>query len=1031
MPTVVTKRQDDDVPIVARPLVGRSAELTQLLAALADAVEGQPAAVLVSGDAGVGKTRLLAEMVAAADRRQLITLIGHCLDFGDAALAYLPFTECFGRLARQHPDLIRSVQDEFPLIARLLPQSRLMGAPNPVEVTRVDRGELFGAVLGALALIGQAAPTMLLIEDAHWADQSTRDLVAFLLARLDGERVAMVVSYRSDDLHRRHPLRAAVAEWSRLPAVRRLHLNPLAEPDVRTLISSTAPDLAELQVRRIVERADGNAFFIEELVAAAEDSASPAGGAGHPGQGEPAVPPALADLLLVRLDRLSEDARAVVRLAAVAGRRVSHEVLDVVAGVAHTELDAALREAVEAHILEPSGANRYGFRHALLGEAVYDDLLPGERVRLHAAYATALAKESIAGTAAELARHARESHDLDTAFAASVRAGDEALAVAAPQEGMRHYEAALALIPRIADRAGVDAIGLLLAAADAASAAGHMTRALAFARDSRNLLTSATAAEVRARVLYSIGTHAALVEGELEAVASTTEALNLVPAEPPTELRTKLTTLHARALSQLGRAEEADTWARETIASAERLRRPELATDAWTTLAVHEEQARKPDEAAAKLAEIAADARERGQIGDELRTLFQLGLLRFSQGELAAAASAYGRCVERAKESGRSWAAYGLDARTHLALVHFARGDWDASLQLTDLAGEHPTRFAEAKLTAAAFPARAARGDTSALDQLPRLRERWRWDGLTAVWALTQAVELFTQLGETDRALAAHDELVELIVDVWRQPWFMARVRLSAVTIAALSASVTSLPAAGRKAAVNRAIRLHADGHKTLDPTASRSRSVGPEGRAWLCRLDAEYARLRWLADIDPPEIEEHLRLWRMTVEAFAGEPYERVRSLARLAAVLKACGRSAEAATAVAEASEWARRLQASPLLNELRSLGPVDEPAKRASGAGGPLASLTSRENDVLALLVEGGTNRQIARQLYISDKTVSVHVSNILAKLGVGSRTEAAAVARRAAATAGTPTAGTPTAGTPTAGTPTVGTPTVPST
>ncbi|MDQ1717130.1 MAG: hypothetical protein QOE89_1083, partial [Pseudonocardiales bacterium] len=134
---------------------------------------------------------------------------------------------------------------------------------------------------------------------------------------------------------------------------------------------------------------------------------------------------------------------------------------------------------------------------------------------------------------------------------------------------------------------------------------------------------------------------------------------------------------------------------------------------------------------------------------------------------------------------------------------------------------------------------------------------------------------------------------------------------------------------------------------------------------------------------------------------------------------VLKACGRSAEAATAVAQASEWARRLQANPLLNELRSLGPVDEPARRASGSGGPLASLTSRENDVLALLVEGGTNRQIARQLYISDKTVSVHVSSILAKLGAGSRTEAAAVARRAAAnqTGGTSAASNPTAGTPT--------------
>ncbi|MGX7679519.1 helix-turn-helix transcriptional regulator [Jatrophihabitans sp. DSM 45814] len=979
-----------------RPLVGRAAELALLLTSLDEVAEGQRSPVLISGDAGVGKTRLLTEVVAEADRRAMIQLVGHCIDFGDMALPYLPFTESFGRLARQRPELVQAVLDEFPLVGRLLPQSRLMGAPASSEAIRVDRGELFASVLGALARIGQDAPTLLLIEDVHWADQSTRDLIAFLLARLDGERVSIVVSYRSDDLHRRHPLRPAVAQWSRLPAVRRIHLAPLAVDDVRALIADAAPDLSETVIRRIVERADGNAFFTEELLAAAEDDTCEDGG----------VPAGLADLLLVRLDKLSDAAHAVVRLAAVAGRQVPHEVLEVVAGMPHLELDAALREAVDAHILEPADNSRYGFRHALLGEAVYDDLLPGERVRLHAAYAAALGKESIAGTAAEFARHARESHDLDTAYAASIRAGDEALAVAAPQEAMHHYESALELIPRLTKGVEADHVGLLLATADAASAAGHLTRALAFARDAGRQLSPDTPAHLRAQVLFSIGTHAALVEGELEAIEATTEALALVSAEPPTELRAQLTTLHARAMSQLGRTDEADAWAHETIKIADRLGRPELATDAWTTLAVEEKRAQDPDAAAAKFEQIAEHARARGQIGDELRSLFQLGVLRFSQGDLAAAATAYRRCVERANATGRTWAPYGIDARTHLALVYFASGDWEASVTITDLSGEQPTRLAASKMTAAGFAIRAARGDLLALDDLAQLRERWRWDGQTAVWSLTHAIDLYTQLKRTDLALRAHDELVDLIVDIWRQPWFMARVRLSALALASISATVPTLRADQRRAAVLRGAQLHADGHSTIDPSTPRGRSVGPEARAWLARLDAEYARLRWLADIDPPTVEEHIRLWRAATDAFDGEIYEQARSMARLATVLKACGRNQESSELAEAAAVVAERLAAKPLLDEIRALSvgrhDTADTARDVDRTG--LDTLTSRENDVLALLVEGRTNRQIARQLYISDKTVSVHVSNILAKLGVGGRAEAAAVARRTARATG---------------------------
>src|SRR5579875_113990 len=268
---------------------------------------------------------------------------------------------------------------------------------------------------------------------------ATRDLLGFLYTRLSTERLAIVASYRSDDLHRRHPLRQTLAQWARLPVVTRVQLEPLSSAEVRSLVAAIHPEpLGESDLTSIVTRAEGNAFFAEELVAASEQLDD----AQH-------LPWQLADLLLVRLDRLGDDAREVVRAVSVAGRRVAHGMLADALGFAPDRLDVALRDAIDSNVLQltPSGRG-YTFRHALLGEAVYEDLLPGERVRLHAAYAAVLA-ERPERSRAELARHALASHDLQTAYTASVQAGDEAMAVAAPQEALKQYETALELRSRL------------------------------------------------------------------------------------------------------------------------------------------------------------------------------------------------------------------------------------------------------------------------------------------------------------------------------------------------------------------------------------------------------------------------------------------------------------------------------------------------------------------------------------------------------------------------------------------------------
>ena len=478
-----------DVPLLpgststARPLIGRRDELTTLTGLLGiRPVDGlDPVrAVLLAGDAGVGKTRLLTELRDVAFTEGWQVVAGHSLDFGDSALPYLPFSEVIGRLATDAPALVDTIAEQHPALGRLRPGRRLLSGSelttDSAADSAVDRGALYDAVHALLAAAGAERPLLLVIEDTHWADRSTRDLLSFLFSRPFESEVEIVASYRSDDLHRRHPLRRAAAEWARIPGVARVQLNPLPSDDVRALVHQLHPTpLTEAEIACIVERADGNAFFVEELV-----------GATRLAQG---LPDDLAELLLVRLDQLGDEAQAVVRSAAVAGRRVNHDLLAASSNLTLEALDVGLRDAIGHNVLVPARDESYAFRHALLAEAVYDDLLPGERARLHAAYASALAGNHGRGTAAELARHARAAHDLATAFDASIRAGDEAMSVGGPDEAAGHYEAALELLadPAFPQELAVDLASLGTRAVDALLVSGNAPRSLSLAQ---NLLES-------------------------------------------------------------------------------------------------------------------------------------------------------------------------------------------------------------------------------------------------------------------------------------------------------------------------------------------------------------------------------------------------------------------------------------------------------------------------------------------------------------------------------------------------------------
>jgi DNA-binding CsgD family transcriptional regulator/tetratricopeptide (TPR) repeat protein len=976
-----------DVPVphhAQTPLVGRDDDVRQLVELVGLAHPDRAAVVLLAGEAGVGKTRLLGELTARAESAGWRTLTGHCLDFGDSALPYLPFTEIVGRLAQTAPEVVADLTERHAALQHLLPGRRLLSGAGGADAESMDRAVLFDAVHLALEELAVGAPLLVVLEDLHWADQSTRDLLTFLFMRGFDGPVSLVATYRSDDMHRRHPLRASLAQWSRTSRVQRLQLAPLSDRAVRTLVRSlrTGP-IPERDLHAIVERAEGNAFFAEELVAAE------LGGSG--------LPEDLAGLLLVRLDQLDEAARLVVRAASCAGRQVSHALLAAVVDLDEPALERAVRAAVDSNVLVPVGTS-YAFRHALLAEAVHDDLLPGERVRLHAAYVTALVSHAAEGTAAELARHARAAHDVPVAVTASIEAGDDAMAVGGPDDAARHYTLALELLGGPAGRGeadvSVDVVSLTARASDALLAAGDPPRALELVQDQIAQLPADASRTDRARLLMTLAMAALMGDTTVNALEATTEALALAGSEP-TPLRAKAMSVHARANADRQRSDEAMRWAAEAMVLGEQLGLRRVVADAATTMARLDENAGRPEESRRTFEKIVAQARSDGDVVTELRGLHHLGALLFEAGQLDGAAEVYAAAAARSVEIGRPWAPYGFDARVMLGITTYVAGRWDETLQITDMTGEAPPEIAEGALSAVALGVAAGRGDTSALERFPAVRAVWEKDGLVAILSGAAAIDLHGDAGDLSAAVEVHDAVVESVRGVWQVDTFMAQIRLGALLLGQLARHVPAVGSDERRALGRRGDDLLAVARLAEERATSRGQQIGPEGVAWRERAAAEHRRLRWLAGIDTPSPDELLAGWQRTVEAFAtfGHVLELARSRARLSVVLRSLGRVDEARAEVDLARAAGQRLGADPLLIELRVSG-APRPRREAVGRD---ATLTPRELEILVLVAQGRTNGEIAKQLFISAKTVSVHVSNILAKLGASGRTEAAALAR----------------------------------
>jgi len=948
--------------------VGRRAELATFEFAIVDARKGLPSVLLVGGDEGIGKTTLVSE---SARRSGVVFFLGRSSPVGGDVVPLAPLTDLLRQIRRFAPDLVGATPELESL-------RRWLGTGTASRPVAADGG-LFVAVLEMLARLADDDAIVVGFEDLHWADAATWDLFEYLARNLIDERVVLVGTYRANEVGTRPSQRRRLAELSRLPAARRILLEGLGREDVAASVAALigSPPPAAL-VQQVVARGQGNPFFTRELV-----------GAHLAGE---AIPVVLSDLIAAEIAGLDEVARQVLEAVAAIGYEANHRLLAEIVDLPDHELESALRSVVDAkQLVVDSSSDAYRIRHPLLSEVVYSGMLPPQRARLHHRIAAALEQQGIdrlrrPDRAGELALHLDRAGDLPRAFTALLAAADAA-EVVAPGVAFGHLERALALWDSAGDTAATaDRSARLWQAAELASSVVGNYRAVELARVAFAAgvppLGEAWGHERLGRYLWSSGR---LQESRREYA----RAAELLPPDAGMDSALVFAGLGQADLMS-GAYESARRWCAKVFAVVPNA---DGNTAAWVmarrVLGIARSTQGDPAEAVVLCREAfdtAPNAQARALAG------LYLCVALMDAGDFQTAINAAFDAVADGQLTGldQSFGGYydGLAAESLISL-----GRWsEAAATLDRRAPPFVLPVGMLRVARSAAMLAARRGDADrAHRQLAEARAQPVDGWHQCVLDATEA-DVHLALGNWD-----------LAADAAERGWELNRTTsvLWAARFAMFSAAARVERTLDQRARLEHVdvTATVAQLHERIDAARSFAEESGPPQHDTAAHLAHAAASVTRLGEPDAEAWAETAARWTAL-----GNRWLTASALLREAEARALTNAADRAASALRPAHAIASELDAQPLLAEITAVSrrtrlSIEAPTRvTLDESSAQRLGLTPREAEVLTLVAAGRTNRQIGDELFLSDKTASVHVSNILRKLGVNSRVDAAAVAQR---------------------------------
>jgi DNA-binding CsgD family transcriptional regulator/tetratricopeptide (TPR) repeat protein len=993
------------------PFVGRKKEFDLLAAALEDIRGGRTVAVFVSGEAGIGKSRLVQEFAINAKGQEVLVLEAAAIDVDEGA----PFWPVRGALRRflRNPrnawamELLAPLWDELEVVLRPGP-----GGPASTSGSVSTTSTTLDLLVQVIATLSERGPVAFVIEDMHWADPSTRALLLYLLANLTNESVLLLSTYRVDGADDSHPLRVLLDKLQHDRRVRFLELQPLSRQSISELVVAAKGDAASPDTVELVwQRSAGNALLAEEII-----SALPEGTAS-------VVPQTLRDMVMRRLNALPPPVRDCVRVLAHGSEPVPHRVLASVVDLPERSLVDAIRDAVSASLVSADQeGGGYRLRHGIVQEVLVADALPGERIYVNRRYAETLEAGPAADStgAARIADHWYKAEDFLRALPATVAAAEDAERLNGYAEAMRHWLRALQLCDSLrGTETGFDAACLTERAASAAHLAGSSDMAVSLLQQLMpGLPTTPLAQYVRLHDL--LGRYLRAAGRAEEACKIHERAIAALPDDAAPQLVVTAKGGYSEALLEIGAYKKASAQAQEAL---DRARLSDLSQVQARLLATLGFGLAYLGESEAGLAAVSEGLRvaEASCGPDDIAYAHQqrcqllCGPLNRPDEGVAAAR----RAVARLSELGLSQS-HGTTIRAIAANGLFRIGRWNEAIaMLKEALDARPSgaaaielRLARCRVLLAKQQFQDAAEDLSLVEGLmtetiaPRLR----------IPLLTLRAGLALWQAQPERARTFVSAGLDIAADGSDDVWGLAPLLWHGIRAEADLAAVAQAFREPFDPTVLNALmsRMRAEAERAAGSAEAIRASV--EGYVLLCEAESGRA----LGESTPGAWSRAAATWERN-----GQPYPVAYAYLRQAeALLGQRTRAAGAVDALTKAAAAARTLGAIPLLNQIETLAdraniPLpagnassctdldhdqiqepkiqlsETPSRPAPPASDPLAALTPRERAVLAELADGLTNRQIARRLFIAEKTVSVHVSRILTKLGLHTRVQASAL------------------------------------